>query len=161
MHALSAVIMNHPAAPMERQLALSANQAVSVPATRGTAVHCLRGTLWLTQEGRWADTILIPGAYFVSDGNGKLVLNAPDGDAVARIVAPASGSVTGFPGAGLHYDHEVFERVASEARRARMKEIGRLVSGLAHIALSVWRSLARRLAKPDPKIDTITVKRKT
>ncbi len=144
----------HPSYPqaigIERRLELRPDEAVSVPAARGTLVHCVRGPIWLTQEGLWQDYILVEGTQFVSGGNGKIVLNALDGAGQALIYSTESGAASGLT-PGIHIGHDVIERVTREARHAQIEEISCL---LARLGTAAWRALlalARRFGNVPPR----------
>lgn len=47
-------------------------------AKSGDRVECLRGTLWITQDGDLRDTILRPGESFDFERPGKALLSAFD-----------------------------------------------------------------------------------
>jgi hypothetical protein len=126
--------------PRVRQLALRPYQAVSVDAAPGTSVRCLEGTIWLTQDALPSDHILIPGTRFVSETDGKIVLSSMDGASVARVYTPGCND-RAAAGHGLQVDPGVIARVEREARRARNKEIGRLLRKLGDLAASAWHAL--------------------
>jgi hypothetical protein len=126
-----------------RRVELGSRQAMAVEARPGTIVRCLEGTIWLTQEGLFSDTILIPGTRFVADTHGKIVLNALDGSGTAQVYVPGCGA-TAHAGSGLQVDAGVIERVERAARRARAREIARLARKLGTYAAAAWHSLTRR-----------------
>ena len=127
-----------------RRMALDPRSAESIAATRGTVVRSLEGTIWLTQDALPHDYILIPGTRFVSQSDGKIVLPALDGAAMAQVYAPGCGADPARAGSGLQVDSGLVARVEREARRARVTEIYRLLGKLGEIALSGWHALARR-----------------
>jgi hypothetical protein len=127
-----------------RRLELRPNQAVAVDAVPGTMVRGLEGTIWLTHEALPSDYILIAGTRFASEFGGKIVLTSMDGASVARIYTPGCNDEASA-GYGLHIDSGVVARVEREARRARNKEIGRLLRKLGDLVASAWDYLARRL----------------
>ena len=129
--------------PGMRRLELRAHHATPVEAAPGTIVRCLEGTIWLTQDGMLSDCILVPGTRFVSASDGKIVLSSMDGASVARIYTPGC-SDQASAGYGLQVDSGVVARVEREARRARNKEIGRLLRKLGDLVASAWDYLARR-----------------
>ena len=127
-----------------RRLALDPRRAESIAATRGTVVRSVEGTTWLTHEAFPHDYILIPGTRFVSRSSGKIVLTALDGAAVAQVYAPGCGADPARAGSGLQLDPGLVARVEREARRARVKEIYRLLGKLGAFAASAWQSLTKR-----------------
>ena len=127
-----------------RRLALHPQRAESIAATGGTVVRSVQGTIWLTQEAVPHDYILIPGTRFVSESDGKIVLSSFDGAAVAQVYAPGCGADPAQAGSGLQLDPGVVARVEREARRARGREIGRLLRRLGDLTASAWHYLARR-----------------
>jgi len=131
------------AGPVERRLELRPDESVSVPARPGTLVQCERGPIWLTQEGNRKDYILVEGMRFVSGSRGKIVLSAPDG-AVQALVYPASFANKLKLAPGVHVGHEVIERLAQEARHARMEEISRLLDSLATTVRCTALAVAHR-----------------
>ena len=126
-----------------RRLELRANQAVALDAAPGTIVRSLEGTIWLTQDALLSDHILVPGTRFVSASDGKIVLSSMDGASVARVYTPGCNDQA-VVGHGLQVDSGVVARVEREARRARNKEIGRLLRKLGDLVASAWDYLARR-----------------
>jgi DUF2917 family protein len=125
----------------ERRLDLAPDKTASVAAARGTAVRCLSGRLWLTQEGHWRDYVLVPGVSYVSHGNGKIVLNSPDAASAASIyrIDPAPTSTT--CDARLHLDAGVIARIERQARRARAAEIARWFAVLLGALSTIWDSI--------------------
>lgn len=120
-----------PADPVvERRLELRPDEAAPVPAAEGTTVVCLKGPLWLTQEGEWRDFILIEGMRFVSGSAGRIVVSALDtaGQAIVRVPLPGSAE---RPRPGVHIDAEVIRRAAQKAGHARAAEIPGVFRGLA------------------------------
>lgn len=49
------------------------------------AVHCIAGTLWITQEGNPLDVLLTGGERFAAAAEGKIVVQALS-DALARVM---------------------------------------------------------------------------
>lgn len=127
-----------------RQIELVSNQAVSVDAVRGTVVRSLRGRIWLTQEGHWRDYILVAGVSYVSQDDGRIVLNAQDHASLASVyrieLAPGNRTCD----AQLNVSAEAIARIDLDARRARAAEVGRLFGILADALAGAWRRLRGR-----------------
>jgi len=128
----------------ERRLDVDRNQSVSVAAAPGTAVRCLRGRFWLTQEGHWQDHFLVAGESYVSLDNGKIVLSALESASAASIyrIDPAPTNAT--CDSRLHLDAGVISRIEKEARRARAEEVARWMARLVSVVSRIWRSITTR-----------------
>ncbi|MEQ1776108.1 MAG: DUF2917 domain-containing protein [Burkholderiales bacterium] len=101
-----------PGAPID----LAANEAISVPGRRGMSIRCVRGQVWVTQEGDMRDYIVPRGLRFVVARGGRIVVNgAADYSTVE--VGDAEGVGTGA--SVLRVDWQCFALIESEARRAR------------------------------------------
>jgi hypothetical protein len=129
---------------VQRRMELRPDEAISVPSTIGTVVLCLKGPLWLTQEGEWRDFILVEGASFVSGSTGKIVVSSLDTAGQALVYVPLPGAVSRLR-PGLHIDSKTIERAVQKARNARTAEIWRLLKQLSSGFASIPRSLARGL----------------
>jgi hypothetical protein len=134
----------------ERRFDLDPNQSVSVAAAPGTAVRCLRGRVWLTQEGHWQDHFLVAGESYVSLDNGKIVLNALDAASAASTYRIDPAPANARCDARLHLDAGVIARIEIEARRARAAEVARWFAALFGALSRIWRSIrGRRKAGDD------------
>jgi DUF2917 family protein len=139
-------ILNDPDFPEARK-EVGPLKPLSIAATRGTVVRGERGTLWLTQEGRPQDYILIPGAEYVSPDNRKIVVSS----------VGASGSITvfrakpdygGFDGSPLRVGSGAVARMRREARAASTREIGEWIASALASVRKVLRPLTVRYGGP-------------
>jgi hypothetical protein len=148
---LSAPVAAHPRGG-ERQIELIPNQAVSVDAVRGTVVRSLRGSFWLTQEGHWRDYFLVAGVSYVSQDDGRIVLNAQDRVSAASVyraeLAPGGRACD----ARLYVSAGAIARIERDARRAQAAEVVRWIGLLADVLAGAWRRLRRAMgaARPTP-----------
>ena len=122
----------------ERWFELLPTDAMPIDAAPGTVVHCLMGTIWLTQDGMSSDRILIAGMSFVSGSSGKIVVSSPSGASVVHVYHPETPSIAR---SALRVDYDVVQRVERAARRARQEEIGRWMGKLADVVASVWHAI--------------------
>ena len=97
------------------RLRLVANQAASFDARPGSAVRCVGGKLWLTQEGDVRDHVVPAGTTFCADRAGRIVLTAIDGVSVALVGKAPAYCV---PGTVTIDSVETFERSAKAAQAA-------------------------------------------
>lgn len=62
------------AAPTTDALSQGATLVIARPA--GVAVHCRRGSLWLTHDGDCRDIVLLAGESYVGDSGRRLLVHA-------------------------------------------------------------------------------------
>ena len=58
------------------RIGIAADGAASVNVRVGDTIRCMRGTIWLTQEGDSRDYALVPGVSFCVSAEGRAVLGA-------------------------------------------------------------------------------------
>lgn len=68
---------NHVVLELESQTVLSLHDS------RGATVHCLAGSLWITQEQDVSDFVLHPGEWHHISRNGTTLVQAMDASRVA------------------------------------------------------------------------------
>jgi len=136
---------------VERRLELGPDQTVSVPSVIGTTLVCLKGPLWLTQEGEWRDYILVDGMRFVSGAPGKIVVSALDTAGQALVYVPLPGARSDLS-PGLHIDGEAIERAVQRARVARSQEVGRLLEQFFSVVARGIRRLFRGRRNHGPRL---------
>lgn len=132
---------------IEHRLDLSPNQVVPVPTAAGTIVVCVKGSLWLTQEGEWRDLVLLEGMRFVSAGAGRIVISALDTASEALVYAPLPGAASSLQ-PGLHIDGATLERAARNARRLRAEALGQLFERALAAAKAFLRRVFDRARRP-------------
>jgi hypothetical protein len=103
---------------------IAADAAVSVQVAIGTTIQCLRGRVWLTQEGDSRDYALPGGTSFSVDRPGQAVLTSVEGESV--VVVRKSGLVR-VPGT-LSIDS--IESLTRAARQAQAAYVGRAFARL-------------------------------
>ena len=116
------------------------HEAVSVQIAIGTAIQCVDGMIWLTQENDTRDYCVPAGTTFCADRAGRAVLTAMDGGAVAVLHfadAFASGRVPGT------VQVDSFAQLTRAARKARR-------DALADIAKRLLAWLSSRLQRMHP-----------
>jgi len=107
----------------------------------GAAVFAVQGDVWLTQEGRYEDVILAPGARFDVTSRKPIVVSA--------IVAPAGVYIARPVGARAPGPGELHDHLRQKANQMREQEIDRL----AGVAAGLLKSLAARalaMLRPRP-----------
>ncbi len=134
---------------VERRLELRPDQAVAVPSAIGTMVECLKGPVWLTQEGEWQDFILIDGARFVSGGAGKIVISALDSAGQVLVYVPLPGAASNLA-PGLHIGGEAIERAVQRAHVARAAEFRRMLKQFSSALSNALRRLIRGMLARAP-----------
>ena len=98
-----------------RRMDLAERMPVSVHAMPGDEIRCVRGKVWLTQEGDWRDYCLVPGVSFCIDRATHVVLHALDAPGAVVLERPAHKALGR---AGLRIDSlEPFVRAVHRARR--------------------------------------------
>jgi len=70
-----------------RLLEIDQTHPLSVRVPVGSAVHCIAGRAWLTQEGLLDDVVLAAGEKFVARQKGLIVLNGICGAALVYLSA--------------------------------------------------------------------------
>lgn len=68
---------NHIVLELERQTVLSLHDS------RGATVHCLSGSLWITQDQDASDFVLRPGEWHRISRNGTTLVQAMDASRIA------------------------------------------------------------------------------
>jgi len=134
------------------RIEIAADAAVSVQVSIGTTIRCLRGKVWLTQEGDSRDYTFPQGTTFCIDRPGQAVLTSIDGSSV--VVVGKAGSMA-LPGTVRIDSIEALTRAAREAQAAYIRYV---LSRLFTWPLSQLRRLGlfvtRRSLPEDPCIQT-------
>lgn len=124
---------------------LAANETASVHGHRGTSIRCVRGQLWVTQEGDSHDYFLPRGVSFVAAGAGRIVVNgvmAHNCAVAGRVLLP--GTITPAHQA-LQYDAKFFSDIEFSARRARAEAIAAILYAAICALQRAWTSVAQWL----------------
>lgn len=58
------------------EFSLSRNATFNIHDPAGLRIECRLGTLWITLDGEYKDTILVPGQCFTTTEHGLVILNA-------------------------------------------------------------------------------------
>jgi hypothetical protein len=127
-----------------RLVELSAREATTVIAHRGTELRVLEGQVWITQEGDGEDYIVMAGTRFCSGSEGSIVVSAL-GEASRIAVSWTDPAIAGgYARSGVWLDYGRVAEIEIAARRARAKELRRLLrSGWLFIKRG-WHSFTRR-----------------
>ena len=150
IHALTAFIMPSTVKPAgEQRRELQAGQLWSLTAGPGTEVHCLRGRLWVTQEGWWRDCVLLAGMSCVLPGYGKVVVSAENAASIAVIRDAAAGPVK----PGLRVDYATVEWLVREARAERSRELRRVLHAAGRFIKTCVITLASRAKRRRARCD--------
>src|SRR5687767_5252481 len=67
------------------RIGIAADGAASVNVDVGDTIRCMRGNIWLTQEGDSRDYALVPGVTFCVSVKGRAVLGAIGEPAIASV----------------------------------------------------------------------------
>jgi hypothetical protein len=106
---------------------ITANEAISLQIGIGTAIECVGGTIWLTQENDTRDHCVPAGTTFCADRAGRAVLTAVDDRAVV-IVHYADAFASGrIPGTVQVDSIERLTHAARKAQHAALADIARRV----------------------------------
>jgi hypothetical protein len=136
-----------------RLFELSAREAVTVFAHRGTELRVLEGQVWITQEGDGQDYIVMAGTRFCSGSEGSIVVSALS-DASRVAVSWTDPAVAGgYARSGVWLDYGRVARIEVAARQARAKEVGRLLRMGWLFIKRGWNSFTRR-RKPATRLAT-------
>ena len=123
------------------------NQPLSIAAIRGTVIRGEHGTLWLTQEGRSQDYILIPGAEYLSPDNRKIVVSSVGAQATISVFRAKPG-YGGFNGSPLRVGPTAVARMQREARAASTRELGGWIASFLAGTRKLLRPLTARYGGP-------------
>ncbi len=105
--------------PGGARIRLGVNKVASITGRRGTAIRCVSGLVWVTQEGDARDYIVPRGLCFIAAGAGRIVINGMAEDNAVEIgVADAAGTST-VAYQPLQIDWERFSWIENAARDAR------------------------------------------
>jgi hypothetical protein len=119
-------------------------------------VRTLSGKVWLTQEGRWRDYILLAGMSYVSLDNGRIVLSAPDGASAASVyrieLAPGERACDAVVNLGAG----TIARIERDARRAQNAEMVRWIGFLVDALVGAWRRFKGRDKPADHRARNIS-----
>ena len=123
------------------------HRPLSIAPSRGTVIRGEHGTLWLTQEGRPQDYILIPGAEYVSPDDRKIVLSSVGARGTITVFRARPG-YGGFDGSPLRVGSAAIARMQREARAASTRKIGEWIASFLAGARRVLRPLTVRYGGP-------------
>lgn len=129
-----------------RLLEIDQTGPLSVHAPLGSAVHCITGRVWLTQEGLSDDIELAAGEKFVARQKGLIVMNAICGAALVYLSASAQERAD----EAVIFTPDFLEAARTRAAELRREELARL-SGVAwdFVKRLVTRTKARwKTARP-------------
>jgi len=109
------------------RIQIARNEAVSVLAAIGTAIQCVYGTVWLTQENDTRDHTVPAGTTFCADRAGQAVLTAID-DRASVIVHYGDLFASGrIPGTVQIDSFEQLTRTARKAQQAALVDIAKRI----------------------------------
>lgn len=134
-----------------RLVELPAREAVTVVAHRGTELRVLMGQVWITQEGDGHDYVVTAGTRYCSGSEGSIVVSAL-GEASRIAVSWTDPAVAGgYVRNGVWLDYGRVAEIEVAARRARAKELRRLLrSGWLFIKRG-WHTFTQRRRGDPPR----------
>jgi hypothetical protein len=109
-----------------RLLEIDQTLPLSVRVPVGSAVHCITGQAWLTQEGLADDVILAAGEKFVVRQKGLIVMNAIRGAALVYL----SPNTREHANDAVIFTHDFLDAAQRRAAELRREEMARL-AGIA------------------------------
>jgi hypothetical protein len=111
--------------PESRRIDIDGSSARSVELSVGDTVRCVRGQIWLTQEGDWRDYCLVAGVSFCADRKGQAVLSAIAGSSAVVVERRARAAVAGT------VKIDSIEEITRGARRAQAEWFASVLSNAA------------------------------
>ena len=148
MHANSGFIMNTIWSSRKNHSSVihfGQNKPVPLRATRGTAVGCLSGELWVTQEGDQRDYIVPSGYRYCCSQDGLVVVNALNGPSTALVYWSQPEQDSDFARNQVCIDIESTQRLIQKAHTLRQQAMGRLFGRLMRIGCNTLRSVIPRI----------------
>ena len=131
------------------RIEIGGRRAASVDVAVGATIQCVKGRLWITQEGDTRDYCVPAGVTFCTDRNGRAVLSAIDETSVAIVRKSQSQSCT--PGS-LRIDS--VERMVRAARSAQAAYIGTAFTRAAYWVLGRVEALFRTALRQRPRTES-------
>jgi len=119
-----------------RLLEIDQTGPLSVHAPLGSAVHCITGRVWLTQEGLSDDIELAAGEKFVARQKGLIVMNSIRGGALVYLSAGTRERADD----AVIFTHDFLDAVQTRAAELRREELARL----AGVAWDFVKRLVKR-----------------
>lgn len=142
--------------PCHTHIELDTNQVFAIEGQRGTSILCVRGQVWVTQEGDPRDYIVSRGLRFVAPRPGYIVVNGVADHSTVTVRRVASARCGPWAQQPLRIDWQCFAQIESEARRARTAYFAAAWDSCAARTNRAWHSAMRWLAG----LITIVVRRK-
>jgi hypothetical protein len=118
---------DHRVAGGSTRIQIARNEAVSVRAAIGTAIQCVYGTVWLTQENDTRDHSVPAGTTFCADRAGQAVLTAIDDRAIVIVHYEDSFASGRIPGTVQIDSFERLTRTARKAQQAALVDIAKRI----------------------------------
>lgn len=131
------------------RIEIGGRRAASVDVAVGATIQCVKGRLWITQEGDTRDYCVPAGVTFCADRKGRAVLSAIDETSVA-IVRP-SQSRSSVPGS-LRIDS--LDRLVQAARSAQAAYVGAVFTRAAQRVLKMAEALSKAALRQPPKTES-------
>ena len=119
-----------------RLLEIDRTRPLSVRVPVGSAVHCIAGRVWLTQEGLFDDVVLAAGEKFVVRQKGLIVMNSIRGGALVYLSAGTRERADD----AVIFTHDFLDAVQTRAAELRREELARL----AGVAWDFVKRLVKR-----------------
>jgi hypothetical protein len=105
-----------------RLLEIDQSRPLSVRVPVGSAVHCIAGRAWLTQEGLPDEVVLAAGEKFVARQKGLIVMNGIGGAALVYL----SASTQECADEAVIFTPDFLEAARTRAAELRREELARL-----------------------------------
>ena len=135
-----------------RFLELEKARPVSVRVSVGSAVHCISGQVWLTQEGLFDDVVLAAREGFIVRQKGLIVMNAIAGPALVYLSENTRERADG----AVIFTRDFLDAAHTRAAELRREELARLagvawgfVMRLVKRTKAIWRNELPALRMPN------------
>jgi hypothetical protein len=128
---------------------ITSNQALSVDVAPGTAIQCVSGRLWLTQEGDARDHCIPAGVTFCADRSGRAVLTAIDGPSIVMVRERAAGYVPGT------VTVDSMDRVSRYARTLQAAELAHLLGRAGAWIVAALKAIGRQRRHRRSRIESV------
>ena len=126
---------------------LPAGAILSAPGQRGTVIRCLRGQIWLTQEGDAQDYFLAQNTRLQVSGRGPLVINALVDDTKIAIEHWDPRPRADWARNAVWLDSGFAEAAQRRAHRERAHLLAELTSRGWHRTLRALRSIGEHASR--------------
>ena len=141
-----------------RLFEIDQTRPLSVRVPVGSAVHCIAGQAWLTQEGLLDDVELAAGEKFVARKKGLIVMNGISGGALVYLTASTQQRAD----EAVIFTPDFLDAAYARAAELRRQELARLagvawgfVMRLVKRAKAIWKTERPMFRKKPPTVTPV------